>query len=106
MATASKPLHNPGLKAGAKKTQPPVRGVRMPESVPASKAKTHLLELLNTVDQKRESVIITKRGRPVAKLVPIEQSEPRCIFGWMKGSVKITGDIVGPEPDIWDAMVE
>lgn len=108
MATAPKPLH--GLKAKAasqpRKTPPTGRAMRAPESIPASKAKAHLLELLNTVDTKGESVIITKRGRPVAKLVPIEQPPARRIFGWMKGSVKITGDIVGPEPDIWNAMVE
>ena len=75
-------------------------------SVAASKAKTHLLELLNTVDHSRASIVITKRGRPVAKLIPIEEAAPRKIFGWMKGSVTITGDVVGPEPDIWNAMVE
>ncbi len=108
MATASKPL--PRLKARAasqpKKPALATRAIRTPESIPASKAKTHLLELLNTVDRKGESVIITKRGRPVAKLVPIEQTAPRRIFGWMKGSGTITGDVVGPEPDIWNAMVE
>ena len=76
------------------------------KSMAASKAKTHLLELLDTVDHTRASIVITKRGRPVAKLVPIEESTPRRIFGWMKGSGTITGDIVGPEPDIWNAMVE
>jgi len=105
MATAPKPLTV--LKAGvSKKPVTAAKALRTPESIPASKAKAHLLELLNTVDRKGESVIITKRGRPVAKLVPIEQPPTRRIFGWMKGSVKITGDIVGPEPDIWNAMAE
>ncbi len=108
MATTPKSL--PSLKAEVasqpKKPLSPSRAIRTPESIPASKAKTHLLELLNTVDRKGESVIITKRGRPVAKLVPIENQPTRSIFGYMKGSVKITGDIVGPEPDIWNAMVE
>lgn len=105
MATAPKPLTT--LRAGAsKKPVTAAKTQHTPESIPASQAKTHLLELLNTVDIKGESVIITKRGRPVAKLVPIEKAPPRRIFGYMKGSVKITGDIVGPEPDIWNAMVE
>ncbi len=112
MATVSKPLPEslPRLKTSPsslpKKPSPATRTTRTPESVPASKAKAHLLELLNSVDRKGESVIITKRGRPVAKLVPIEQAPPRSIFGWMKGSGTITGDVVGPEPDIWNAMVE
>lgn len=74
------------------------------QTVPASKAKAHLLELLDTVDRLREPVVITKRGRPVARLVPIEPREPGSIFGCMKDTFKITGDIVGPEPDLWEAM--
>lgn len=108
MATVPKPLS--GLKTRAasqsKKTSPVSRAARTPESIPATQAKAHLLELLNTVDHKGESIIITKRGRPVAKLVPIENPPVRSIFGYMKGSGKITGDIVGPEPDVWNAMVE
>ena len=70
----------------------------------ASTAKTHLLQLLDEVDSRREGVIITKRGRPVARLVPIVHDSPGSIFGCMKGTFKITGDIVGPEPDVWEAM--
>lgn len=108
MATAPKSLSSLKAKAASQPKKPSLatRSIRTPESIPASKAKTHLLELLNTVDCKGESVIITKRGRPVAKLVPIENQPPRSIFGYMRGSGKITGDVVGPEPDVWNAMVE
>lgn len=103
MATAPKPLAS--LKArSSKKPVQSTQKLREPESIPASQAKAHLLELLNTVNNKHESIIITKRGRPVAKLVPIEQQPPRSIFGYMKGTFRITGDIVGPEPDTWEAM--
>lgn len=75
-------------------------------SVPAAKAKTHLLPLLYTVHRDRQAITITKRGKPWAQLVPI-QTEPRVPqWGCMKGSVKITGDIVGPEPDLWEATTE
>jgi prevent-host-death family protein len=73
-------------------------------TVAASAAKTHLLELLDQVNTRRKSVTITKRGRPVARLVPIDEPSPVSIFGCMKGTFKITGDIVGPEPDVWEAM--
>ena len=72
--------------------------------IAASKAKAQLLELLHTVDRKQESVIITRRGRPVARLIPIEPRRPSDIFGCMKGTFRITGDVVGPEPDVWEAM--
>lgn len=64
-------------------------------AIPAAKAKTHLLQLLDTVDRDRQSITITKRSRAVAKLVPV-QSEPRIpLFGCTKGTGRITGDIVG-----------
>jgi prevent-host-death family protein len=74
-------------------------------SMSASHAKTHLLELLDKVDRTREALVITKRGRPVAKLVPMDTEPAKSIFGCMKGTFRITGDIVGPEPDIWEAML-
>ncbi len=111
MATLPKPLPKSKLasKTGRTTKQLPHTSTgraAAEKSVAASKAKTHLLELLDTVDHTRASIVITKRGRPVARLVPIEESAPRSIFGWMKGSGTITGDVVGPEPDIWNAMVE
>jgi antitoxin (DNA-binding transcriptional repressor) of toxin-antitoxin stability system len=49
-------------------------------------------------------VIITKRGKPVAKLVPVE-TEKDDIFGFMegKGKIEIKGDIVSPilTPEEW-----
>jgi antitoxin (DNA-binding transcriptional repressor) of toxin-antitoxin stability system len=46
--------------------------------------------------------VITKRRKPVAKLVPFEEKRPD-IFGYMKGTVSIRGDIVGPTGETWDA---
>ena len=73
-------------------------------TISVSQAKTHLLALLDEIDTRQEPVIITKRGRPVARIIPIEIAAPGGIFGCMKGTFKITGDIVGPEPDVWDAL--
>jgi prevent-host-death family protein len=74
------------------------------QAVSASQAKTHLLEILDRVDRTRTGLVITKRGRPVARLMPMELEKPASIFGCMKGTFKIAGDIVGPEPDAWEAM--
>jgi len=76
----------------------------MPE-VSASEFKTHCLRLMEYVRQKRESLIITKRGKPVAKLVPIEE-EAKEIFGAMRGRLEIVGDIVSPAvpTDAWAVM--
>ena len=57
--------------------------------------KAKCLAVLDEVQAKRETVIITKRGKPVAKVVPI-RSQKDEIYGYMKGKLKIKGDVVGP----------
>ena len=70
----------------------------------AAQTKARLLELLDTVHSHSETITITKRGRPVAPLVPLPLRPAGSLFGRMKGTARVTGDIVGPEPDIWEAM--
>jgi prevent-host-death family protein len=64
--------------------------------------KVHCLAVMDEVQSKREAVLITKRGKPVAKLVPVEK-EADDIFGFLSGKGKITGDIVSPilSPEEW-----
>lgn len=66
--------------------------------VPAAEFKAKCLRLLDEVAGQRRPITITKRGKPVAKLVPIE-TEPIDLFGRMAGSIKICGDIVNPIED-------
>jgi antitoxin (DNA-binding transcriptional repressor) of toxin-antitoxin stability system len=47
-----------------------------------------------------EPVIVTKRGNPVVKVVPVESTQGD-IFGFMEGRVKIVGDIESPIPVEW-----
>jgi prevent-host-death family protein len=64
--------------------------------------KVHCLKVMDEVQSKRVSVLITKRGKPVAKLVPVEK-EKDDIFGFFAGKGTITGDIVSPafSPEEW-----
>ena len=72
-------------------------------NMPAGEFKAKCLKLMNEVRQRRETIVITKRGTPVAKLVPVEESRPKPLFGFLKGSVIIRGDIVGPTGEKWSA---
>ena len=58
--------------------------------------KTNCLAVMDEVQAKRETVIITKHGKPVAKLVPVDSQEDDDIFGFLRGKVRITGDVVSP----------
>jgi prevent-host-death family protein len=68
----------------------------------AGEFKVHCLKVMDEVQSKRESVLITKRGKPVAKLVPVEK-ETDDIFNFMKGKGSIVGDVVAPAltPEEW-----
>ena len=61
----------------------------------ASEFKARCLRVMEEVRTRRESVLITKKGRPVARLVPAEKSR-EDVFGCLKGIVQITGDIESP----------
>jgi prevent-host-death family protein len=65
------------------------------KQIAAGEFKDQCLALMDKVQQSGEPLVITKHGKPVAKLVPAE-SPAEDIFGYMAGRVKITGDIVAP----------
>jgi prevent-host-death family protein len=74
--------------------------------IPAAKFKSACLRLLDEVAQRRKPIIVTKRGKPVAKLVPIEE-EPIDLFGRMAGTARICGDIINPIEDLeWTGDAE
>jgi len=63
----------------------------------AGKAKAQFLGLLDEVKMKREPVVFTKHGKPVAKLVPLDfedGEDPLAAFRFP--GLKIVGDIEGP----------
>jgi len=64
-------------------------------TMPAGKFKAQCLAVMDEVQRKGQAVVITKRGKPVAKLVPVE-TEGDEIFGFFQGKGKITGDVVSP----------
>lgn len=71
--------------------------------IPAAEFKAKCLELMDRVAQRRQELIITKHGRPVAKLVPIEEEEPTAVFGYMKNTVVSYGDLITPVEEDWEA---
>lgn len=65
--------------------------------IAAGEFKARCLAIMDEVQAKRETVVITKRGKPIAKLSPV-QDKSDDIFGFMKGEIAVLGDIVSPLP--------
>jgi prevent-host-death family protein len=73
------------------------------KTIAAGEFKAKCLKLLDEVAETREPLIVTKFGKPVARLVPIHP-EKFDIIGAMRGSVLWEGDIISPIDVEWDAM--
>jgi prevent-host-death family protein len=74
----------------------------MATKVAVGEFKAKCLKLLNEVSETRKPIVITKRGKPLAKVVPIPSH--KTLFGAMKGSGVILGDIISPLNVEWEAM--
>ena len=59
--------------------------------IAAAKFKEQCLALLDDVDP--DGIVITKRGKPIAKLIPLG-TDSASLIGSLRGKVKIKGDIM------------
>jgi prevent-host-death family protein len=77
--------------------------VREPGSpVSATTFKAQCLELMDYVHDTGREVVVTKHGKPVAKLVPVTVGSQDFI-GCLRGTVTYHGDIVAPTGETWEA---
>lgn len=73
--------------------------------IPAGQFKAKCLQIMDQVARSRQPVTITKRGKPVAKIVPADDpGEREPLFGYMAGTAEIRGDIVQPLDVEWSAL--
>jgi prevent-host-death family protein len=75
----------------------------MSRMIKASEFKAKCLAVIDQVERTRETVVITKRGRPVAELRP-HRSKKGNLLGILKGEVEIVGDIISPIDVEWEAL--
>ena len=69
------------------------------KTMPAGQFKARCLRVMDEVNSTRQPVLITKKGKPVAKLVPAEPASDDFLV------IKIVGDITQPieDPDAWES---
>lgn len=62
----------------------------------AAEFKAHCLQVMERVRRTRQEVVITKRGVPVAKLVPPDPPRNGSVFGCLAAETTIVGDVLAP----------
>ncbi len=70
------------------------------QEIAISEFKSKCLALLEEVSKTKQPIRITRRGKPVAEVVPVSPSRKRRRLGSMAGTVKILGNIVSPVIDL------
>lgn len=66
--------------------------------IPAGEFKARCLAILDDVQRQRRGVVVTKRGKPVARVVPVEDADAADS---LRGSVLYEGDLVSRLSNPW-----
>ena len=73
-------------------------------TIKISDFKARCIRVLKTVADTKESVLITLRGRPLARVEPIEDPQGEKVLGALQGCIHIRGDIIHSDfADDWEA---
>ena len=71
-------------------------------SIAASQFKAKCLGLMDEVQRTGNELIVTRHGKAIVKIVPLERRLPSA-YGAMEGTAVVTGDLVGPAPELWES---
>jgi prevent-host-death family protein len=75
------------------------------QKIPAAQFKAQCLAVMDQVAQSGRSVVVTKHGKPVVKIISVESDENE-IFGFLAGKARIVGDIENTiPPSDWNLPV-
>ena len=75
----------------------------MSRIIKASEFKAKCLALMDEVERTGQPVVITKKGKPVAELIP-HRPRTKNARGILKDELFITGDIISPIDVEWNAL--
>ena len=65
--------------------------------------KARCIRILKSVARNREPVLITHRGKPLARVEPIQVQEGERVLGGLRGMMQIKGDIIHSDfADDWE----
>ena len=73
------------------------------QTMAISDFKAHALKVLDKISTSKESVIVTKRGKPLARVIPFQQMKKKNSPGKLIEAKIFEGDILSPIDEKWDA---
>lgn len=77
----------------------------MKDIIPVGQFKTHCYKMLDQSYKEHRTLTITKKGKAIAQIVPLNDNEKTSIFGMMQNiaSINKNEDIISPIEVKWDA---
>jgi len=72
------------------------------KEISAATFKAQCLTLMENVRSTRRPLVITKRGKPIAKLVPLDAPKDEFI-GRLKGVFEVVGELDADPPEAWES---
>jgi prevent-host-death family protein len=82
------------------------KATRPKDSVGSAEFKARCLELIDRVKETRAEFVVTRHGKPVARLVPVESEQPISPLGAMRGTVLAYERPFDPVPGTWSLGVD
>lgn len=74
------------------------------KTLSVSEFKAQALGILEQIARTGEIVVVTKRGKAIAKVIPFSEDQNSRVPGKLRGTVLEEGDVVTPfGADIWQA---
>ncbi len=75
------------------------------QMIPAGQFKAQCLGIMEHIQETQQPIVVTKRGVPMVTIIPYKNQvmPTHSIFGALKGTISIQGDIVAPIDEHWDA---
>jgi prevent-host-death family protein len=64
------------------------------KTIMLSEFKANCIAILREAQRTAEPLIVTRRGRPLARIEPVQEPTPKRLFGAQRGRLRIKGDIV------------
>jgi prevent-host-death family protein len=67
-----------------------------PKQIGAAEFKAKCLQIMDRVMQNKQPIVVTKHGKPVVRILPVEEPAPDALFGCLADRFQIMGDVQEP----------